>query len=116
MTNTRVIQTIQAILGTAAVTAGVMIAPSPAHSATVASPLPRAAAAAVVVLHVSPDGDDSNTGEVTSPLRTPQVAVDRLGTTGGVVELGDGTYRRQRIVLVDRQRVTVRAAAGASPV
>ncbi|MEO7060633.1 MAG: hypothetical protein ABI083_13000, partial [Lapillicoccus sp.] len=42
--------------------------------------------------------------------------VDRLGTTGGVVELGDGTYRRQRIVLVDRQRVTVRAAAGASPV
>ncbi len=78
---------------------------------------PAAAAPTEVrVLHVSPDGADSNAGSLDSPLRTPQLAVDRLGSAGGVVVLADGTYRRQRIVLVDRHRVTVRAAAGATPV
>ena len=34
----------------------------------------------------------------------------------GSSSFADGTYRKQRILLVDRQRVTVRAAAGARPV
>ena len=49
-------------------------------------------------------------------MRTVQVGVNWLGPRGGVVELADGTYARQRVMLRDRDHVTVRAAAGAEPV
>ena len=67
-------------------------------------------------LFVSPRGSDAASGSASAPLRTPQAAVDRLGGSGGVVQLAGGTYARQRIVLVGRSHVTVRAAAGATAV
>ena len=67
-------------------------------------------------LFVSPRGSDAASGSASAPLRTPQVAVDRLGRSGGVVQLAGGTYVRQRIVLAGRSHVTVRAAAGTAAV
>ena len=60
------------------------------------------------VLYVSPTGDDGAAGTQDAPLRTPQVAVDRL-VSGGVVRLLPGTYHRARIVLRGRHDVTVAA-------
>jgi hypothetical protein len=67
-------------------------------------------------LYVSPAGSDTASGTAHAPLRTPQVAVDRLGRAGGTVQLAGGRYARQRIVLTGREHITVRAAAGATPV
>jgi hypothetical protein len=67
-------------------------------------------------VYVAPSGSDSAAGTRDAPLRTVQAGVNRLGPRGGVVELADGTYARQRVVLRDRDHVTVRAAAGAEPV
>lgn len=64
-------------------------------------------------LYVSPHGSDTAAGTPRHPLRTPQVAVDRLGRAGGSVRLAGGTYARQRIVIANRAHVTVRGAAGA---
>src|SRR4051812_33328182 len=64
-------------------------------------------------LYVSPDGSDSARGTARDPLRTPQLAVDRLGRRGGTVRLASGRYPRRRIVIDGRFHVTVRAAAGA---
>ena len=72
--------------------------------------------AGTTVIHVSPNGNDSADGSAAAPLRTPQRAVDRLGSGGGAVELADGRYAAQRIVLANRRHVVVRAAAGARPV
>lgn len=72
--------------------------------------------AGTTVIHVSPNGNDSADGSAAAPLRTPQRAVDRLGSAGGAVELADGRYAAQRIVLANRRHVVVRAAAGARPV
>ena len=74
------------------------------------------APAGTPVIHVSPNGNDSADGSAGAPLRTPQRAVDRLGSNGGVVELAGGRYAGQRIVLANRRHVVVRAAAGARPV
>jgi hypothetical protein len=75
-----------------------------------------AQAAYRATLYVSPHGSDGASGARNAPLRTPQAAVDRLGRSGGTVQLAGGTYPRQRIVLTGRAHVTVRAAAGATPV
>jgi hypothetical protein len=66
------------------------------------------AAAAPPTLFVSPTGDDGAAGTRDAPLRTPQVAVDRLAG-GGVVRLLPGTYHRTRIVLRGRHDLTVAA-------
>jgi hypothetical protein len=68
------------------------------------------------VLHVSPDGSDQASGTAAHPLKSPQVAVDRLGRAGGTVELAGGRYARRRIVLSGRSHITLRAAAGSTPV
>jgi hypothetical protein len=75
-----------------------------------------AQARCATTLYVAPNGSDTAAGTAAAPLRTPQVAVDRLGRSGGTVRLAGGRYARQRIVLNRRAHVTVRAAAGAAPV
>ncbi len=75
-----------------------------------AAPSTRTAGVARPVLYVSPTGDDTAPGTRQAPLRTPQVAVDRIGP-GGVVRLLPGTYARQRIVIRGRHDVTVNATA-----
>jgi len=67
-------------------------------------------------LFVSPSGSDAATGSRSAPLRTPQVAVDRLGAGGGTVVLASGKYARARIVLTDKHHVTVTADHDAVPV
>ncbi|MFG1610276.1 NosD domain-containing protein [Actinoplanes sp. NPDC049265] len=67
-------------------------------------------------LYVSPRGSDSADGTARRPLRTPQIAVDRLGPLGGTVRLLGGRYAGQRIVIEQRAHIAVRAAAGAVPV
>ena len=67
-------------------------------------------------LFVAPSGSDTADGTRSAPLRTPQLAVDRLGSDGGTVVLSSGTYPRQRIVLTNRHNVTVTADDGAVPV
>lgn len=71
---------------------------------------------AVRTLYVSPDGSDANNGSPGAPLRTPQVAVDRLGAGGGTVRFAGGRYARQRVLLRNRDHVTLEAAPGAVPV
>jgi hypothetical protein len=84
-------------------------------AATVVLGLPASAAQAHggTTLYVSPKGSDSAAGTARHPLRTPQLAVDRLGRDGGTVHLAGGTYARQRIVIKERAHVAVLAAAGA---
>ena len=79
-------------------------------------PVTGAQANSGTTLYVSPHGSDSAAGTAGAPLRTPQVAVDRLGRAGGTVRLAGGTYARQRIIIKGRDHVAVRAAAGATPV
>jgi hypothetical protein len=67
-------------------------------------------------LYVSPHGSDTASGAANAPLKTPQVAVDRLGRSGGTVQLAGGTYARQRVVMKDRAHITLRAAPGATPI
>jgi Right handed beta helix region len=67
-------------------------------------------------VYVSPRGSDTASGSAAAPLKTPQAAVNRLGRSGGTVQLAGGKYARQRIVLTGRSHVTVRAAGGATPV
>ncbi|WP_433303600.1 hypothetical protein ACQP2F_12455 [Actinoplanes sp. CA-030573] len=64
-------------------------------------------------LYVSPRGSDAAPGTARHPLRTPQVALDRLGPAGGTVRLAAGRYAGQRIVIAGRTHVTVLGAAGA---
>jgi hypothetical protein len=68
------------------------------------------------ILYVSPYGSDRAVGTASHPLQSPQVAVDRLGRSGGIVQLAGGRYPGRRIVLAGRRHITVRAAAGAVPV
>jgi hypothetical protein len=67
-------------------------------------------------LHVSPKGSDANSGSASSPLKTPQIAVDRLGSAGGTVVFAGGRYAKQRIELVNRSHIALEAAPGANPV
>jgi hypothetical protein len=83
----------------------------PAAGAQAAAP-----AACRTTLYVSPHGSDTAAGTAAAPLRTPQAAVDRLGRSGGTVQLAGGRYARQRVVMVNRSHITLRAAAGATPV
>jgi hypothetical protein len=94
------------VAGSAAVLLGV-----PATGAQATGP-----AAHGMTLYVAPDGSDTARGTAHSPLRTPQVAVDRLGRSGGTVWFAGGRYARQRIVLNGRAHIALRAAAGATPV
>jgi hypothetical protein len=77
---------------------------------------PAARASGQRTIHVSPHGSDAGSGSEHSPLRTPQAAVERLGRSGGTVQLAGGRYARQRIVISGRSHITIRAAAGAVPV
>jgi hypothetical protein len=70
----------------------------------------------VKTLHVSPNGSDHNSGAASSPLRTPQLAVNRLGSAGGTVVFAGGRYAKQRIELINRWDITLEAEAGAKPV
>ncbi len=65
---------------------------------------------------VAPNGSDNAPGTREAPLRTPQVALDRLDPQGGTVTLRGGTYPGQRIIIDGRSDVTIRAAAGEEPV
>jgi hypothetical protein len=83
-----------------------LVSPTPAVGlAATPDPAVRTGAA---VLFVSPSGDDAAAGTRAAPLRTPQVAADRL-RGGGTVYLLPGTYPRQRIVLHRRHDLTVAA-------
>ncbi len=86
----------------AAVVVGTVISASlaPAGAASASSARP-----AVRSLVVSPHGSDSAPGTASRPLRTIQVAVDRL-RSGGRVELRGGVYH-QRVRLVGIHGVTL---------
>jgi hypothetical protein len=45
------------------------------------------------ILYVSPRGSDRAAGSASDPLKSPQVAVDRLGRSGGTVQLAGGRMR-----------------------
>jgi hypothetical protein len=79
-------------------------------SASAGAAHPTAAAASSAshgrVLVVATDGNDSNAGTVTAPLRTVQVAVSRL-SHGGTVELRAGRYH-QRVRLSGVHDLTLR--------
>jgi hypothetical protein len=94
------------IAATLAGTAAVILA----MSGTAAQAGPR------TTIYVSPRGSDSARGSAHAPLKTPQVAVNRLGRRGGTVVFAGGRYVRQRIVLPGRSHVTLRARPGATPV
>jgi hypothetical protein len=85
-----------AIVGVVTVLLGLPATPAQAHGTT---------------LYVSPSGSDSAAGTVRHPLRTPQVAVDRLGRRGGTVRLAGGRYARQRIVIEDRAHISIQGRA-----
>jgi Right handed beta helix region len=70
----------------------------------------------VKTLHISPTGSDHNSGSASSPLKTPQVAVDRLGSAGGIVVFAGGRYAKERVDLFNRSHITLEAAPGATPV
>jgi parallel beta helix pectate lyase-like protein len=74
------------------------------------------AACRATTLFVSPAGSDAASGTRHAPLRTPQAAIERLGSTGGTVQLAGGRYPRQRILIKNKAHITVRAAAGSTPV
>ena len=74
------------------------------------------AGSAGTVLYVAPAGSDSNSGSASAPLRTPQIAVDKLGPAGGTVRFATGTYARQRIQISNRTHLTLEALPGATPV
>jgi hypothetical protein len=68
------------------------------------------------VFYVSPQGSDRAAGTASHPLRSPQVAVDRLGPAGGTVQLAGGRYLGQRVVLTGRAHIRLQAAPGSTPV
>jgi hypothetical protein len=67
-------------------------------------------------LVVSPTGNDRAAGTQAAPMRSPQAAVNRLGSAGGTVVVRGGRYAGARIVIDNRRDVTVRAATGERPV
>jgi hypothetical protein len=77
---------------------------------------PASAGGGARTLYVSPRGSDANSGSAAAPLRTPQVALDRLGAAGGTVRFAGGRYARQRVQVHGRGHVTLEAAPGAVPV
>ncbi|MGL5911236.1 MAG: hypothetical protein ACRCZP_14630, partial [Phycicoccus sp.] len=101
---------------TVAVVIGSGLLPAPVSSVSrggAAAQQPATGSATVVV---SPTGADSAAGTRAAPMRTPQAAVDRLGSAGGTVVLRGGRYAGARIVIDNRRDVTVRAATGERPV
>jgi hypothetical protein len=84
--------------------------------ATAAAPAAAGTGPAARTLYVSPRGSDANSGSAAAPLRTPQLAADRLGAAGGTVRFAGGRYARQRVLLRNRSHVTLEAAPGAVPV
>ncbi|MGL5819379.1 MAG: hypothetical protein ACRCYR_17575 [Phycicoccus sp.] len=89
---------------------------SPVSGLTAGDGTVQRPAADGTTLVVSPAGRDSAAGTAAAPMRTPQAAVNRLGSAGGTVVLRGGRYPGARIVLDHRRGVTVRAAAGERPV
>jgi hypothetical protein len=67
-------------------------------------------------LYVSPQGSDNHQGTVRAPLKTAQVAIDRLGSDGGTVVFYGGRYVGQRITIASRSHITLKAAPGQTPV
>lgn len=70
-------------------------------------------AAPLSVVHVDPDGDDTNSGTATSPLRTVEHAVRRVAD-GGTIQVHSGRYHEQ-VQIYDKD-VTIEAADGADVV
>jgi Right handed beta helix region len=83
-------------------------------SATAAEP--AFAGGGPATLYVSPTGANSHSGAANAPLKTPQTAVDRLGSAGGTVVFYGGRYAAQRVVINKRANITLRAAPGATPI
>jgi hypothetical protein len=77
---------------------------------------PGVPARSPAILYVSPGGSDHASGTASHPLASPQAAVGKLGPSGGTIVLAGGHYTGRRIVLTGRSHITVRAAAGATPV
>ena len=92
------------VLGRTALVLLVTLACTLTATAAEASPSARSHGAAVFV---APYGHDDASGTRRHPLRTPQVAIGRLGARGGTVRLLAGTYARQRIVLQHRNHVRI---------
>ena len=67
-------------------------------------------------LYVSPKGSDSDTGCLRAPLKSAQVAIDRLGAAGGTIVFDGGRYLGQRITIANRSHITLKAAPGQTPV
>ena len=70
----------------------------------------------MTTLYVSPQGSDTADGSVGAPLKSAQVAIDRIAAAGGMVVFDGGTYVDQRIVVANRSRITLKAADGQTPV
>lgn len=70
----------------------------------------------VDAVYVAPDGSDAGAGTIADPYATFQHAVDGLGADGGTVVARGGTYAGQRLVLRDREHVTVQAYPDERPV
>ncbi|AYD89601.1 DUF1565 domain-containing protein [Actinomyces sp. 2119] len=87
----------------------------PSLTATCLLASPAAAEPGGTTIHVSARSGSDDTGDGTSdsPLRTLSAAL-QAASHGDVIELADGTYREGELVV--STSVTVRAAAGASPV
>lgn len=95
-------------------TAAALVVPGSSSAAAPASTMAPDDAGTTV--HVAPTGSDAATGTFAAPYATFQHAVDRLGPEGGTVVARGGTYTGQRLVLRDRDHVTVRAHADEAPV
>ena len=61
-------------------------------------------------LYVSPSGDDSNSGTLSSPLATAHRAVE-LASPGDVIELRAGTYQLSTRLRIEKNDLTVRGYA-----
>ncbi|PID53031.1 MAG: hypothetical protein CSB46_10490, partial [Micrococcales bacterium] len=101
-------------LAAGAVAAALLVG-SNVYDASVGHVPPDTATSTPAAVWVAPNGNDSAPGTREAPLRTPQVALDRLDPHGGTVTLRGGTYPRQRIIIDGRRDVTIRAAAGEEP-
>ncbi|MGH3637226.1 MAG: hypothetical protein ACRDTP_02460, partial [Mycobacteriales bacterium] len=86
--------------------------------APLAAALPATAASSTQPAHrvvVGPHGSDDASGDASHPMRTVAAAVSRLGARGGTVLLRGGVYH-QRVRLVGKQHITVRAFRHEHPV
>ena len=75
-------------------------APSAEPAASAESAVPAVPVEPVLVLYVSPDGNDDGNGSADAPLRTIQAGLERA-TPGSVINLGPGVYRENPVTVRD---------------